>query len=214
MLILRVPIDYFRVKFISMKTVGIFLFDEVEVLDFAGPFEVFSVGSQFSDPKEFKVFTFSAEGASIKGVNGLSINPEFGISNLPQIDYLVIPGGEGSNKVVAQEELLKKLQGLIDYSEWTMTVCSGSRILACLGLLDSRPFCTHNSVYSNISEISPSAIPRPDKRYIQSDSKLYTSAGISAGIDLAFYLLEKTFGKKLALETAQYMEYTNYPASK
>lgn len=197
-----------------MKTVGIFLFDNVEVLDFAGPYEVFSVGSQLSELKDFQVFTFSANGASIKAVNGLSINPEFGISNLPQIDYLVIPGGEGTKKVVAQEELLKKLERLIDYSEWTMTVCSGSRVLACLGLLDSRPFCTHNSVYSNISQISPSAIPRPDKRFIQSDSKLYTSAGISAGIDLAFYLLEKTFGKKLALETAQYMEYTNYPTSK
>jgi transcriptional regulator GlxA family with amidase domain len=197
-----------------MKTIGIFLFDNIEVLDFAGPYEVFSVGSQFSDPKEFNVFTFSADGASIKAVNGLSINPEFGISNLPQIDYLVIPGGEGSKKVVAQEELLKQLKGLIDYSEWTMTVCSGSRVLACLGLLNSKPFCTHNSVYSNISQISPTAIPRPDKRYIKSDSKLYTSAGISAGIDLAFYLLEKTFGEKLALETAQYMEYTNYPASK
>lgn len=197
-----------------MKTIGIFLFDNVEVLDFAGPFEVFSVGSQFSDSKEFKVVTFSFDGKSIIAVNGLSINPGFGISNLPQIDFLVIPGGEGSKKVVAQEELLKQLHGLIDHCEWTMTVCSGSRILACLGLLDSKPYCTHNSVYSNILQISPSAIPRPDKRYIQSDSKLYTSAGISAGIDLAFYLLEKTFGKELALETAQYMEYTNYPNSK
>ena len=202
-----------RKNYKQMKTVGIFLFDEVEVLDFAGPYEVFSVGSQLSEQKEFKVFTFSADGASINAVNGLSINPEFGISNLPQIDYLVIPGGEGSKKVVAQEELLKQLQGLIDYSEWTMTVCSGSRILACLGLLDSKPFCTHHSVYSNISQISPSAIPMKDKRFVQSDAKLYTAAGISAGIDLAFYLLEETFGKKNALKTAEYMEYTNYPIS-
>jgi transcriptional regulator GlxA family with amidase domain len=197
-----------------MKTIGIFLFDEVEVLDFAGPFEVFSVGSQLSESNDFTVVTFSANGRSITAVNGLSVNPEYGISNLPQIDYLVIPGGEGSKKVVAQGELLKQLQVLIDHSEWTMTVCSGSRILACLGLLDFKPFCTHHSVYSNITQISPSAIPKPDKRFVQSDLKLFTAAGISAGIDLSFYLLEKTFGGKLALETAQYMEYTNYPSSK
>ena len=197
-----------------MKTVGIFLFDQVEVLDFAGPFEVFSVASQLAKSIEFKVITFSANGSSITAVNGLSVNPAFGIADLPQIDYLIIPGGDGTKKVIAEPQLLEHLKSLIDHSEWAMTVCSGSRIPAKLGLLDSKPFCTHHSVYDSIAEINPSAIPKPQSRFVQSDLKLYTAAGISAGIDLSFFLLENTFGKELALETANYMEYLSYPTSK
>lgn len=94
-----------------------------------------------------------------------------------------------------------------------MTVCSGSRIPAKLGLLDFKPFCTHRTVYESIALLSPSAIPKPESRFVQSDSKLYTAAGISAGIDLSFFLLENTFGKELALETSHYMEYLSYPTS-
>jgi transcriptional regulator GlxA family with amidase domain len=197
-----------------MKTVGIFLFDQVEVLDFAGPFEVFSVASQLAKSKEFKVITFSSNDSSITAVNGLSVNPTFGIADLPQIDYLVIPGGDGTKKVIVEPQLLKQLESLIEQSKWTMTVCSGSRIPAKLGLLDSKPFCTHHSVYDSIAAISPSAIPKPELRFTQSALKLYTAAGISAGIDLSFFLLENSFGKALALETAHYMEYLSYPASK
>lgn len=190
-----------------MKTLGIFLFKNVEVLDFAGPFEVFSVGSQIEGYKDYKVVTFSEDGLKISAVNGLSVNPDYSIDNLPQLDFLVIPGGDGTKQVIQNEQLMKNLKELIDLSKWTMTVCSGSRIPAKLGLLDKNPFCTHHSVYESISSICPSAIPHTDRRFIQSSEKLYTSAGITAGIDLSFYLLQNTFGKPLATATAKYMEY-------
>jgi transcriptional regulator GlxA family with amidase domain len=194
-----------------MKTIGIFLFDNVEVLDFAGPFEVFSVGSELGNYKNHKVITFSKDGKKVRAVNGLSVNPDFGIEDLPEINFLVIPGGDGSKQVVLEKATMDGLMNLLDSCEWTMTVCSGSRIPAKLGLLNGKPFCTHHLVYESIAKISPNAIPCPQNRFVQSSERLYTAAGISAGIDLSFFLLEATFGKKLAEETAKYMEYTNYP---
>ncbi len=195
-----------------MKTLGIFLFDQVEVLDFAGPFEVFSVGAQLSEAKDFRVITFSANGKTITAVNGLSVNPGFSFEDVPPLDYLVIPGGDGTKQVIEQEVVLQTISRMIKDCEWCMTVCSGTRIPAKLGLLDSRPFCTHYEVYPSIAQLSPSSSPKPKERFVQSDSKLYTAAGISAGIDLSFFLLEKTSGKNLALATATYMEYLNYPS--
>jgi len=197
-----------------MQTIGIFLFDQVEVLDFAGPFEVFSVGSQLENYKNFKVITFSKDGQAINAVNGLSVNPDFGIENVPKLDYLVIPGGDGSKRVIQNELSMTGLAKLIESSLWTMTVCSGSRILAKLNLLNGKPYCTHHEVYESIALLSPLAIPQPKSRFIQSDPKLFTAAGISAGIDLSFHLLASTFGNKLAEDTAKYMEYTNYPLTK
>ncbi|MHA7128476.1 DJ-1/PfpI family protein [Algoriphagus namhaensis] len=189
-----------------MKSLGIFLFDEVEVLDFAGPFEVFSVASQL-ESDELDVFTFSHFGKDIHTVNDLQVSPKYNLRQLEKIDYLVIPGGEGSKAVIQNIDLLNHLDRLIQSSSWTMSVCSGSRVLAALGHLADAPYCTHHSVYASMAELEPSGDPRPDLRFVQSSDRIFTAAGISAGIDLSFDLLEKTFGKDLALKTAQYMEY-------
>ncbi len=193
-----------------MKTVGIYLFDEVEVMDFAGPFEVFSVASQIQEYKNFKVFTFSDKGESIKAVNGLSINPDLALEQVDRFDYLVIPGGQGSNYVIEKPIVMEQLDGLIKSSNWTMSVCSGSRILGKLGYLENSPYCTHHSVYADMSEIVPSGDPHPDLRFVKANDQIFTSAGISAGIDLSFQLLKDTWGEDIAQETAKYMEYLPY----
>ncbi len=192
-----------------MLNLGIFLFEQVEVLDFAGPFEVFSVASQLSGYSALKVFTFGADNALLRTKNGLQVKPDFRISNLPELDYLVLPGGDGSKTVIQNSKLLFELENLIKKSTWTMSVCSGSRILGKTGFLNNKPYCTHREVYENMQEIVPNGIPKPELRLVNSQENIWTAAGISAGIDLAFHLLEMTFGKELAIETAQYMEY--YP---
>lgn len=197
-----------------MKQLGIFIFDEVEVLDFAGPFEVFSVGSQLTDYSLLKVFTFGVDDSLIQTKNGLQIKPDIGISDLTDLDFLVLPGGDGSKKVIQDSDLLIKLESLIQNSRWTMSVCSGSRILAKTGFLEGKPYCTHHEVFESMKELVPSGIPKPELRFLQSDEKIWTAAGISAGIDLALYLLEKTYGEELALKTANYMEYQPYLNSK
>jgi transcriptional regulator GlxA family with amidase domain len=193
-----------------MKQLGIFIFEDVEVLDFAGPFEVFSVANQLSGYNLLEVHTFSYDTLPIHARNGLQVIPDHSISSLPTLDYLVLPGGDGTKKVVQNASFIDAITPRVLSSQWTMTVCSGSRILGKAGFLNQRPYCTHHEVYENIQEMVPSALPQQALRYIQTDTHLWTAAGISAGIDLALHLTERTFGKDLALATAKYMEYTPY----
>lgn len=193
-----------------MKQLGILIFDEVEVLDFAGPFEVFSVANQLSGYKLLEVHTFSQTILPIRARNGLQVLPDHSINSVPTLDYLVLPGGDGTKKVVQNGSFIKEIKQQILSSEWTMTVCSGSRILGKGGFLEQKPYCTHHEVYESIQKMVPSALPQPDLRYVQTNDRIWTAAGISAGIDLALHLTEVTFGKELALATAKYMEYNPY----
>lgn len=190
-----------------MQHLGIFIFEGVEVLDFAGPFEVFSVASQLSEYQKLKVFTFGAEQSLIRTVNGLQVIPDYSLENLPSCDFIVIPGGDGSKKVIQKPPVLDSLKANIDQSKWTMSVCSGSRILGELGYLDHKPYCTHHSVFESMKEVTPIGFPKPELRFVQSSERIYTAAGISAGIDLSLFLVEQTFGLDLARQTAEYMEY-------
>lgn len=192
------------------KTLGILIFKNAEVLDFAGPFEVFSVSNQIHNNTLFDVRVIAKNKEPIVAMNGLSINPDHSFEDAPQLDILVISGGMGASLVVNDQEALQWIDKVIEESELTMSVCTGAAILAKLGRLDDRPYCTHNTVYPFIEKMTPSAKPQKDKRYIQSDDRLFTSAGISAGIDLSFHIVEKLYGKEVARNTAAYMEYKGY----
>ena len=188
-------------------TVGIFLFDEVEVLDFAGPFEVFSVASEVHDFSLFDVFTFAKHKAPVTAVNGLSVNPDYDMHSAPPIDVFIMPGGNGTRKLIEDQEVTDRFEELYATSQFTMTVCSGVRLPGITGMLDYRAFCTHMGVYEHMAELAPDALPKPELRYVQSSDKLYTSGGISAGIDLSFHILGKIYGPSVVEKTAQYMEY-------
>ena len=197
-----------------MKNLGIFAFDDMEVLDFAGPFEVFSVANQLSSYKLLKIRVASADKKTIIAKNGLTIKTDFRLEDLENLDFLVIPGGDGTKKVIQRKEVLNHIKKLTSQSTWTMSVCSGSRILGKTGFLDHKPYCTHHEVFDSMREIVPSGVPQRDLRFVQSDQQIWTAAGISAGIDLALHLTELTFGKALAEQTAAYMEYYPYLAKK
>lgn len=191
------------------KTVGIFLFDDVEVLDFAGPFEVFSVTGQLSEHQILRVVTIAKTTATITAVNGLLVQPHFDIHNHPPLDIVVIPGGSGSRSVIEDKVIMQWMLNVYEQSELTLTICSGARIPATLGILREAPFCTHHEVYEHVMTLEPTALPQPEKRFVQTNNKLYTAAGISAGIDLSFHIVEKLFGAKTAENTAIYMEYNH-----
>ena len=193
-----------------MKQLGILIFDDVEVLDFAGPFEVFSVANQLSGYTLLEVHTFSLTTLPIRARNGLQVVPDHSISSIPTLDFLVLPGGDGTKKIIQNGPFIEQIKQQVLSSEWTMSVCSGSRILGKSGFLDQNPYCTHHEVYDSMASLVPSGIPKPEHRFIQSDTQIWTAAGISAGIDLALHLVELTFGKELALATATYMEYNPY----
>jgi transcriptional regulator GlxA family with amidase domain len=195
-----------RVK--SMKqNVAILIFDDAEVLDFAGPFEVFSVTSQLNDFKPFQVFTISQKTEPIVAVNGLKVVPDFSIESHPPVDILILAGGQGTKKLLSDIELLKWVEKTYETAKLTLGICSAGRVLGKLGMLDGKPFCTHHEVYDHLKEIAPKGIPQKDKRFTQTDERLYTSGGISAGIDLSFHIVEKLLGRETAQRTADYMEY-------
>ena len=188
------------------RNVGILIFDDAEVLDFSGPFEVFSVTSELNNHKLFNVFTIGETLNPISAVNGLSVNPKYNFIDCPEIDILIISGGNGTNDLMKNKITLDWIDKVHKKTEYTLSICSGSRMLAVLGLLNDKPYCTHHLVYDDMAEIVPTGIPKKEKRFTNSD-KIYTSGGISAGIDLSFYIVEKLFGKSIADKTSNYMEY-------
>lgn len=189
-----------------MIKIAIFLFPEIETLDFCGPLEVFTAANIATGKNHFDVYTFGENTMPITTINGLSVNPDFDIDTVPQPDILVLPGGDGTKAVISNSLLLQKLNVLQEQTRFTFSVCSGARIPAVLGLLDEKKFTTHHSVFDDILKLAPKARARPDNRYID-NGKILTSAGVTAGIDLSFYLLEKLKGKEVMEKTARYMEY-------
>jgi len=188
------------------RNVGILLFDDAEVLDFAGPFEVFAIASELNSHRLFHVFTVGQRLAPILAVNGLSVNPTYGFHNCPHIDILIISGGAGTKQQMGNTKMLNWITQIHTKTEYTLSICSGARLLGVLGFLDHKPYCTHHGVYDDMVKMVPSGKPQKDKRYVNF-GKTYTSGGISAGIDLSFHLVELLHGQKIAQETATYMEY-------
>jgi transcriptional regulator GlxA family with amidase domain len=187
--------------------VGIYIFPDIETLDFCGPLEVFSAACIACDSQLFSVYTFADNDLNeVKTINGLRVIPDYSLEIVPQPDILIWPGGNGSRRVIENKQVMQKLQHLYQLSTYTFSVCSGARIPAILNLLDGKEYCTHHSVYEDIQHLAPTAIPSKHKRFAD-NGKLLTSAGVAAGIDLSFHLLEKVAGRDVAEKTAQYMEY-------
>lgn len=196
------------------KNVGILIFDEAEVLDFAGPFEVFSVTSQLNDSRPFSVFTISKDEKIVSAVNGLKVKGDYTLEDHPPIDILIISGGQGTRKLMLDREILAWISHIQAQAELTLSICSASRLVGKLGLLDHKPFCTHHEVYDHMRDIAPLGIPQKEERFVQTSERLYTSGGISAGIDLSLHIVEKLLGKDLKEKTMNYMEYfSNYQTS-
>jgi transcriptional regulator GlxA family with amidase domain len=194
------------------KNVGIFIFTDAEVLDFAGPYEVFSVASQINNDELFQVFTVAKTKSPVKAINGLSVNPDFSFKTAPKIDVLIISGGSGTRALLEDKTVLNWVNDRHKESGYTLSICSGARVMGKLGLLNNIPYCTHKGVYDHLKEIAPAGKPVKNKRFVNS-GKLYTSGGISAGIDLSFHIVKEIHGMRIARNTAKYMEYHWVPGN-
>lgn len=194
-----------------MNNVGLFLFDDIELLDFAGPYEVFSVTSELSDYTLFRVFSVSEDGEEIRTVNGLKVKPDFAFDNHPPIDILVIPGGVGTKKEMDKSAIVEWIRWNSDRAKMTVSVCSGARILARMGLLDGMEITTHHEVFDDIRRIAPRATLNQKARFVD-NGRILTAGGISAGIDVALHIVRKLHGDQVADRTARYMEYGDWQA--
>ena len=187
------------------RTVVILLFDDVEVLDFCGPFEVFGVTGRHETPKPFQVFTV-AEKSPITARNGLSVNPTYLLENCPQPDILLIPGGQGTRREMHNPRVMDWITAQFPKVELLLSVCTGALLLGKAGLLDGLSATTHFRAEDELRAAAPQTTLCMNERYVD-NGKIITSAGISAGIDMALYTVGRLLGAAEAAETAHHMQY-------
>lgn len=189
-----------------MKTVGIFLFDDVEVLDFAGPFEVFSVTGRRDNSNPFDVFTFAEKSGPIAARNQLIVTPKYSFADAPRMDILVVPGGFGARREMLNQKVLDCIKAKAAQAEIVLSVCTGALILGRAGLLDGLPATTHHAAVELLKQVAPAALVQGDRRVID-NGKFVVAAGVSSGIDAAFHVVSRLLGDAIARETANYIEY-------
>lgn len=197
-------------------TVGILIFDDVEVLDFCGPFEVFSVARDpgasngAEAPNLFRVVTIAERDALVRCVGGLLVQPNHTIADHPPLDILVIPGGRGTRRERTNDHLLRWIGEQHRTTRLTASVCTGAFLLAATGLLDGHRATTHWASIDWLRETYPAIDVRASERVVD-EGRIVTSAGISAGIDMALALVARLHGDAAATATARQMEYDWQP---
>jgi putative intracellular protease/amidase len=179
-------------------TVAILLFDNAEIIDYAGPWEAFGEAG-------FKVFTVAENAKPVKATFGQRISPDYTFANSPGADILLVPGG-GVRDAVRNKKLIAWVQKTAQSSKQVMSVCTGAFILARAGLLDGLSATTVSHSIDELAQAAPKTKVVHDQRYVD-NGKIITTAGLSSGIDGAFHLIAKLKGKGTAQATALGMEY-------
>ncbi|QYG90129.1 DJ-1/PfpI family protein [Bacillus atrophaeus] len=192
-------------------SVGILLFDDVEVLDFAGPFEVFSVTAvtdqKGDECKPFSVKTISETGEPVKARNGLTVSPDYSIEQAPAFDILIVPGGPGArNTEIHNDRLIDWIKERSASVELLLSVCTGALLLAKAGLLDGKKATTHWASYDRLEQEFPEVEVVREVKYTDG-GRIVTSGGISAGINMSFHIVRRLLGEQTAKQTAKRMEY-------
>lgn len=194
------------------KIVGILIFNDIEVLDFCGPFEVLSVTrldelKRIDTISPFDVKLISATKDVVLTTGGMKIVPDFDFGTCPKLDILIVPGGMGTRKLMYDENILDFVRKKSNEVEILTSVCTGSLILANAKLLEKVNATTHWKSLERMENEFKNIIVCKDKHFIE-DGNIITSAGISAGIDMTLYIVKKYFGEEVSRATAKYMEYT------
>jgi transcriptional regulator GlxA family with amidase domain len=184
----------------SPRNVAIFVFQGMELLDFAGPGEVF----QAAGPK-LKVYTVAESTEPIVSQGFVKIVPEYSIHNCPKPDLLVIPGG-ATAATLKNPDVIAWVKRVSGEAELTMSVCTGAFIVAKAGLLDGQEATTHWFHLTRLGKSAPNIRVRSDVRFVDT-GKIVTTAGVSAGIDGALHVVDRLLGHKTAERVAKGMEY-------
>jgi transcriptional regulator GlxA family with amidase domain len=200
----------------ARKRVGIVLFEDIEVLDFCGPFEVFSATRlnekrRREEPSPFEVLLVAECPGPVTTTGGMTVLPHYLFENCPRLDVVVAPGGWGTRRELKNPVMLRWLGDRAAEAETVTAVCTGSMLLGFAGLLDGLHATTHWRSLDWMRDSFPSVTVVYDKHFVE-DGRVFTSAGISAGIDMTLKVVARYFGEEIARATARHMEFP-YPES-
>jgi transcriptional regulator GlxA family with amidase domain len=195
----------------TRANVGILVFPEVEVLDFCGPFEVFSVtrldeSRRRQDKSPYEVLVIAENPGVVVATGGLKVVPDHVLEDCPPLDVLVVPGGWGTRREMNNEHLIDWLSRKAREVTTLTSVCTGSLLLGKAGLLNGKRATTHWRVLDEMRTWFPTVEVIADQHVVE-EGNVITSAGISAGIDMALRVVAKHHGDAVARATARYMEY-------
>ena len=198
------------------KRVGIVVFEEVEVLDFCGPFEVFSTTRldeerRWEEPSPFEVLLIAQSDRPTVTAGGMKVLPHATFETCPPLDILVVPGGWGTRREMKNDAMLSFVTSRAARVDTLASVCTGSLILGNAGLLDGLRATTHYRSLGLMRELFPKVLVDSESHVVE-QGHIITSAGISAGIDMALHVVARYCGETVARSTARHMEYP-YPES-
>jgi transcriptional regulator GlxA family with amidase domain len=192
------------------KTIGIFLFDDVEELDAVGPWEVLAAWCRFWPDDGWTVTTFSLDGEPVTAAKGLRIVPHHSAEDVGELAIVLHPGGQGTRPMLADDTHLDRVRAWAAAAEIATSVCTGSLVYAAAGLLAGRPATTHWASLDTLAELDATIEVRPDDRYVD-DGDVITSAGVSAGIDMALALVARLVSPERSKEVRKYIQYDPTP---
>ncbi len=186
----------------SPRTVGIVLFDDVEVLDFAGPYEVLSGARDERGQPCLRVLTVASR-PEVRCRGGLRIVVDATLAECPPLDAIVVPGGPGADVRTPEQadHVIPFLRTRATDTSLVASVCTGAFVLARAGLLDGRPATTHSKLRAALRSEFPDLDVREEK--VVDVGRVVTAAGVSSGIDLALHLLERWFGPEVRAKSAR-----------
>lgn len=200
----------------SRTQVGILIFADVEVLDFCGPFEVFSVANAIGEADDafhlYDVHVIAETDAVVPCRNGLLVKPHATFDDHPELDLVVVPGGRGTLRERTNDRTLAWLRTQSTSASTMTSVCTGAFLLAAIGLLDDKAATTHWASIGWLRDHHPAIDVRDDVRFVD-EGAVVTSAGVSAGIDMALHMVDRMHGRAVAAQTARHMEYDWHPGA-
>jgi len=194
----------------ATRQIGIVLFPEVEELDVVGPWEVLSFWTRTFPQHGYAVSCLSREGGLVRCAKGLRIEAHHSFADAPPLDVLLYPGGRGTRPQLTDDAQLDWIRGQRETVPLMTSVCTGSLVYAAAGLLRGRPATTHWASLDRLAQLDPTIDVRSDERFVD-DGDLITSAGVSAGIDMALHLVVRLAGAEPARQVKRGIQYDPRP---
>lgn len=194
----------------SVRRIGILLFPDVEELDAVGPWEVLSYWTRVFPGDGWAVFCFSADGKPVTCSKGLTIGSHYSMDDMPALDVLLHPGGRGTRPQLNDSQHLEWVRRQRRSVPLMTSVCTGSLVFAAAGLLAGRPATTHWGALERLKELDPTVDVRADERFVD-DGDMVTSAGVSAGIDMALHLVARLSSPERARQVRRGIQYDPQP---